>query len=153
MNIVIDASVCLKWLFVEVDSPQALSILKDCEAKKITLLAPSLWEYEMVNALATAVARKKITFSKSLKFLKFFLKSKPQLVSIADEYKTCLTLAKKYQLSAYDSSYLTLAKAAKTILVSADGKLVRKVADKKLVISLKEYCEVLPCGAGFCFTG
>lgn len=142
MNIIIDASVCLKWLFKEEDSSQALSILKDSEAKKITLLAPSLWEYEMANALATAVARKKITFSKSLKFLNFFLKSKPQLVSIADEYKTCLILAKKYQLSAYDSSYLTLAKAAKTILVSADDKLVGKVADNKLVIGLKEYCEV-----------
>lgn len=139
MNIVIDASVCLKWLFVEEDSPQALSILKDCEAKKVVLLAPLLWEYEIVNALATAVARKKIPFSKSLKFLKFFLKSKPQLVSIADEYKTCLTLAKKYQLSAYDSSYLTLARADKTILVSADEKLVKKVADKKLVVGLSEY--------------
>lgn len=139
MNIVIDASVCLKWLFKEEDSFQALSILKDSEAKKVVLLAPLLWEYEIVNALATAVARKKIPFSKSLKFLKFFLKSKPQLVSIADEYKTCLTLAQKYQLSAYDSSYLTLAKAAKAILISADAKLVRKVADKKLVVGLAEY--------------
>lgn len=139
MNIVIDASVCLKWLFIEDDSPQALSILRDCEAKKITLLAPSLWEYEMANALATAVARKKTTLSKSLKFLKFFLKSKPQLLSIADEYKMCLILAKKYQLSAYDSSYLTLAKAANTALVSADVKLVRKVADTRLAIGLKEY--------------
>lgn len=139
MNVVIDASVCLKWLFTEEDSPQALSILKDCEAKKVILLAPLLWEYEIVNALATAVARKKIAFSTSLKFLKFFFKSKPQLISIADEYKTCLTLAKKYQLSAYDSSYLTLAKAAKTILVSADAKLVRKVEDKKFAIGLGEY--------------
>jgi hypothetical protein len=35
--------------------------------------------------------------------------------------------------------YLTLAKAAKTVLVSADAKLVRKVADTRLVIGLKEY--------------
>jgi len=139
MNIVIDASVCLKWLFTEEDSPAALSILKASEEKKVTLLAPLLWEYEIVNALTTAVARKKITFSKSLKFLKFFLKSKPQLLSITGEYKLCLTLAKKYQLSGYDSSYLTLAKPAKTILVSADKKLVAKVGDKKLAIGLKEY--------------
>lgn len=139
MNIVIDASVCLKWLFAEEDTPQAISILKDCEAKKITLLAPLLWEYEIVNALVTAVARKKIAFSKSLKFLKFFLKSKPRLLSIGDEYELCLILAKKYHLSAYDSSYLTLAKAAKAILISADEKLVRKVADKKLAIGLGEY--------------
>ncbi|MBI2310143.1 type II toxin-antitoxin system VapC family toxin [Candidatus Collierbacteria bacterium] len=139
MNIVIDASVCLKWLFAEEDSSAALSILKASEEKKVTLLAPLLWEYEIVNALVTAVARDKITFSNSLKFLKFFLKSKPQLLSIADEYKLCLTLAKKYQLSGYDGSYLTLAKAANTALVSADAKLVRKVADTRLVIGLKEY--------------
>lgn len=144
MNIVIDASVCLKWLFAEEDSPQALSILKSCEAKKLTLLAPLLWEYEIANALVTAVARKKITFPRSLKFLKFFLKSKPQLLSIGDEYKLCLTLAQKYRLSAYDSSYLTLAKAAKTILVSADAKLVGKVANKNLVIGLKEYVSSAP---------
>ncbi len=139
MNIVIDASVCLKWLFVEEDSSAALSILKASEEKKITLLAPLLWEYEIVNALVTAVARKKITFSRSLKFLKFFLKSKPQLLSMADEYKLCLILAKEYQLSGYDGSYLTLAKAANTPLVSADAKLVGKVADTRLVIGLKEY--------------
>ncbi|MBI2310140.1 hypothetical protein HYU89_04570 [Candidatus Collierbacteria bacterium] len=45
-----------------------------------------------------------------------------------------MTLVQKYQLSAYDSSRQTLAKAAKAILVSADEKLVRKVADKKLAI-------------------
>ena len=34
---------------------------------------------------------------------------------------------------------ISLAKAAKTVLVSADKKLVAKVGDKKLVIGLKEY--------------
>lgn len=120
-----------------------MTILSDYEEKKITLLAPSLWEYEIVNALTTAVARKKITFAKSLEFMNFFLKSKPQLLSIADEYKLCLTLARKYQLSAYDSSYLTLAMVAKAILISADKKLVRKVADRKLVIGPEEYVAVV----------
>jgi len=35
-----------------------------------------------------------------------------------------------------------LVKAANAILISADAKLVRKVADKKLVIGLEEYREV-----------
>lgn len=139
MTFVIDASVCLKWLFSEEDSSQALSILADFEAKKVMLVAPFLWEYEIVNALATAVSRKKITVSQSVKFLDFFLQSKPTLISIASEYATCLTLARTYHLSAYDSSYLTLAKISKNVLVSADEKLVQKVANKKLVIGLREY--------------
>ena len=67
---VIDASTCLKWVFVEQDSEIALRLLSDLEQNKVLLVIPSIWHYEIINALSSAVKRKKITHAKSKVLLK-----------------------------------------------------------------------------------
>lgn len=138
-KLVIDASVCLKWVFEEEDSDKARLLLKQQEKNELLLLAPELWEYEIVNGFSSAVLRKKVPYQKARKLLKLVLEADLEVVSMTDLLIKCLENAKKYQISAYDSAYVTLAKENGVILVSADDRLVTKVGDKKLVISLKDF--------------
>ncbi len=138
-KIVVDASVCLKWVFEEEDSPTARKLLREFLKGNLLLVAPNLWEYEIVNALASAVRRKKITASKSHQLLKFLIQAKPETTSINDLLVSCLGNGQRYDISAYDSAYLTLAAENKMLLVSADEKLVSKIDNPKIAVNLQEF--------------
>ena len=57
-RIVIDASVALKWrLRDEEATSQADALLEDFLARKLELLTPTLFDYEIANALRVAVTR------------------------------------------------------------------------------------------------
>lgn len=136
-KLVVDASVCLKWVFEEEDSEKARFLLKQQEKNKLLLLAPQLWEYEIVNGFASAVLRKKVPYQKANKLLKLVLEANLKVISMTDLLMQCLENAKKYQISAYDSAYVTLAAENGIVLISADDRLVEKVGNKKLAVSLK----------------
>lgn len=138
-KLVVDASVCLKWVFEEEDSEKARFLLKQHEKNELLLLVPELWEYEIVNGFASAVLRKKMPFLTAKKLLKLILEANLEIISMTDLLAKCLENAKKYQISAYDSAYVTLAKENKVVLVSADDRLVKKVNDKKIAVSLSEF--------------
>lgn len=138
-KIVIDASVCLKWVFEEEGSEKARILIKQQEQNKLLLLVPELWEYEIINGFASAVLRKKISFLKAKQLLTLVFKANLEIISIGGSHIKCLENANKYQISAYDSAYVTIAKENGIVLVSADDRLVAKVGDKKLVISLKDF--------------
>ena len=136
---VVDASVCLKWVFEEEDSEKARIIQKDFQDNKILLVVPNLWEYEIVSALSSGLRRKKITFSQAKLFLKTLMQAKPEIVTISNLLDECLENTKKYDLSAYDSAYVTLAKEDKMVFISADNKLVSKINDTKIAITLSAW--------------
>ncbi len=136
-KLVIDASVCLKWVFEEEDSEKARFLLKQQEKNKLLLLVPKLWEYEIVNGVASAVLRKKASFLTAKKLLKLILEANLKVISMTDLLMKCLENANKYHISAYDSAYVTLAKENGIVLVSADDRLVEKVGNQKLAVSLK----------------
>ena len=138
-KLVVDASVCIKWAFNEEGSEMARQMLQDYRDNKILLVSPDLWEYEITNVLASAVKRKKISSTQSFNFLELFLESKPEMVSISDILNHCLENAQKYEISAYDSAYVTLAKENNMVLISADDKLVAKVNNPKIAILLRDY--------------
>lgn len=138
-KLVVDASVCLKWVFEEEDSRKARLLLKNHEQKKFLLLVPELWEYEITNGFASAVLRQKISFLKARKLLKLVLEANLEIISLSSLFVRCLENAKKYQISAYDSAYITLAHESKIVLVSADDQLVAKIGDPKLAVSLKDF--------------
>ncbi|MEK7565527.1 MAG: type II toxin-antitoxin system VapC family toxin [Patescibacteria group bacterium] len=135
-KLVVDASVCLKWVFKEENSDRARLLLTQQGKNEVLLLVPALWEYEIVNGFASAMLRKKISFLQARKFLKLVLEANLEIISMSGLLEKCLENAKKYQISAYDSAYVTLARENGLILVSADDRLVEKVGDKKLAVSL-----------------
>lgn len=138
-KIVVDASVCLKWVFEEQNSQLARDILIKKEQNQILLFSPSLWEFEITNALATAVLRKKVSVKKSQEFLQLLLEAKPEIISLSDILLKCLLNCKKYGISGYDSAYVTLAEENKLVLVSSDDKLVTKINNHKIATSLSTF--------------
>lgn len=132
---VVDASTCLKWVLDdEILVTQARQLLKDYLQGKISLLTPNLWFYEITNGIRSACLRTRITSTTSRKLLKLLLKSRPQTVSLEDVLPQVLANALTYQVSAYDSAYITLAQINNLPLITSDQKLAdRQLAGVRLI--------------------
>lgn len=138
-KVVVDASVCLKWVFEEEDSEKARNLFTLSERGDILLLAPEIWEYEIVNGFASAILKNKLSYALSKKLLRMVLKASPQMISTHGLLLKSLGNCHKYRISAYDSAYITLAVENRIILVSADGKLVQKVSDPNVAVTLTRF--------------
>lgn len=136
----IDASTTLKWVFKdEISSDNALYLQKLFFDEKIELLAPNLWVFEIANGIKTAHLRDRVPLVKCKLKLKQLIKSSPYLVNIEDEVEACLNNAFKYQISVYDSAYVTLAIINEVPLISSDNKLVKKIANQKIALNLVDF--------------
>lgn len=138
-KIAVDASVCLKWVFEEEDSEKARSLLTLSEKGDILLLAPMIWEYEIVNGFSSAILKNKLSYVQSRRLLRMVLKAGPQMISTHDLLLKSLENCHKYKISAYDSAYVTLAAENRIILVSADEKLVQKVSNPNVATTLARF--------------
>ena len=123
--IVVDSSVVLKWYIPEAKNEKARQYLASHVEGKDVLSAPSLLFFEVNNVLATKSA---ITASEGLKIMKSLHDLDLKIVNFSfDEFKNTLNLAKKFNISAYDSSYVSLAEKFRCRFVTADKKLYNKL--------------------------
>ena len=94
------------------------------------MFVPAIWRLEVVNALVVAERRKKVGVAKSAKFLhdlqQFTITV--DVDGIDQVFSTVLDQARGYQRSAYDASYLELAKRRSLPFATADEPL-RKAAE------------------------
>ena len=65
---VVDVSACMPWCCEDEASPDTERLLQRAAALD-SLHVPSLWPWEMINALAVAVRRKRIDAAKASSFL------------------------------------------------------------------------------------
>ena len=136
---VIDASSTLKWIFEETETQHAtrlVSLYLDC---KILLIAPSLWLYEVTNVLRSAYKRNKITKKKIFTFQENILKTAPSLFHVESFVKEILKTALEYDLSAYDASYVTLAKQNNYPFITSDAVLMSKIRKIVKTVSLSSF--------------
>lgn len=140
LTYIIDASTCLKWVFNdEVFSDQSLQLQKQYLLGKISLIAPTLWFYEVTNGIKSAALRSRISFAKSKSLLSLLLKSKPEIVPMEEVLTECLENAIKFGISAYDSAYVTLAQINNIPLITSDQKLIDKVSPSIKNVYLRDY--------------
>lgn len=118
---VLDASVTLAWLFDDESHRVATDAFIALE--KDGAIVPPLWHYEIRNALIVAERRKRLTHEDALERLEAVSELPIQVDDIAD-FDRAFVLARKYQLSFYDASYLELATRRKLPLASLDKHLV-----------------------------
>lgn len=94
-----------------------------------SVFVPAIWRLEAVNALVVAERRKKIAPAKSAKFLhdlgRFTIMV--DIDGLDQVFSAVLDQARLYQRSAYDASYLELAKRRRLLLATRDEPL-RKAA-------------------------
>ena len=127
-RIVIDASVALKWfLFDEEHTQAALDLLERFTFHGMQIVAPFLLEYEVLNGLLIAGKKGRIEQDKMMMAVEGFLGLEIEKKDISSTYQGVLHFSDIYDLTAYDSSYLSLAAEEGIELITADERMYKKV--------------------------
>ena len=134
-ELVIDASVALKWFVEENHSNLALKVL-DYLTEKALPIVPSLFFYEIANVL-----RYKPEFGiKDIQEVLSALTRFGFLVVPLENalYDQTIELAFQYGITIYDASYIAISSKKNCEFVTADEKLFGKLAGEKVIL-LKEW--------------
>jgi len=125
---VIDTSVVLKWYLAdEQDGEKALGLLNKYISNELHILAPSLLEYEVINALVIAKKRGRIEEETLLSAIDGFLGLGIELKNLSMFSTRVLHFCKVYNRSAYDASYLALAEEDGIPLITSDRVMYNAV--------------------------
>lgn len=123
-RIVIDASVALKWELREEEATlQADQLLDDLATGKLSVLVPTLFDYEITNALKVAVTKGRTTESSAMAALSDFRLYSVERVDFPPLQEDAFQLALRHQRSVYDSAYVALAQALGLWLFTGDKRL------------------------------
>ncbi len=126
-RIVIDSSVAVKWFLNEINSAEALAILKDFQSSYLSLLAPDFIYAELGNVMWQRVQRKMLAPSDARDFVDRISKIKFTVTSTAVLLGDACRLAIAHRRTVYDSLYLAQSLREACELVTADAKLVNAV--------------------------
>jgi len=130
-ELVLDASVVLKWYLPDEECGQeALSILEQHVAGDVALLAPTILPYEVLNALLVAERMDRIAKDVTEEAFHAFLELEINFQNSFRDYPDVLSVARSFQRSAYDASYLSLARAKNIDFVTGDKRVYNSVKDK-----------------------
>lgn len=125
-RVVVDASFCGALILEDEASEDAEALLEEAlAAGGPSLLAPTLWTYEMLNLLKSALKRKRLTQKQATRGLQLLSKIPIRLIEPQglEVQERIFTLSIKHDLSAYDASYFELADRLNLELRSNDRKL------------------------------
>ena len=141
-EIVIDASVVVKWFIQENDSDKALLLRDNFIDGKVELIIPALLYFEVLNALKYSQLfepKELEAAGESLENYGF------RVFKIKNEIRNyMIKVAIDYNLSIYDASYLGLSVGLEKKFCTADEKIIKKLPSKlkKEVISLNQVAEI-----------
>lgn len=122
---VLDASIALAWFLDKPVPAYAVQVRQDLIAG-MRAVVPALWHLEMANGLAVAERRKILSSADVIQGLANIEKFNGQAVdTITDivSVRQALVTARRFQLSAYDSVYLDLARDEALPLATLDKSL------------------------------
>ena len=124
---VVDASVVTKW-FVD----QTLSDFAErVQASRRPLLAPQLMISEVTDALRKHVRVRDITLNQASAALQSLPNWFSEIVPMQGLASPALAIARRIEHSAYDCFYLALAESRSASLVTADTRLINRLASTK----------------------
>ncbi len=123
-EVVVDASLALKWVEQEPYSTEASALLENWQKQRRRLTAPALFAYEATNALAKRVKRGQLTLEVAKERLASLLENGPALEHDVDVNIRALEIMERFSLpSAYDAHYLALAESRQCECWTADERL------------------------------
>ena len=135
MNLVIDASVLIKFYVPEILSYKAEELLTRVEHGDVMLLAPDLIYPEVGNILWKKQQMKELTrpeveeITDAIVSLPLNIEASKLLLPLA------IDIGIAYKITIYDALYLSMARIYETKMITAD----RKLADAMAKTDLKEY--------------
>jgi len=135
---VVDASVILKWFSRagEGETEKAIA-LRDAYSKgTIELYAPELLIYEIANVLRYKEAINAELISKAIASIY----DMDILIPVNSRIMiNAVRLARKHGITVYDSTYLSFAREAGGLLITADKKLYKKIEDTPGILYISDY--------------
>jgi predicted nucleic acid-binding protein len=128
MRFVLDNSVVMRWLLKDgsaerlayADKVLGLLTLDDAQA-----LVPGVWPLEVANVIVKAQAKRQVSEARAIAFIGLLDDMGISVDTSTAEraLKDTLQLARRYQLSSYDASYLELALREGLPLATLDADL------------------------------
>ncbi len=130
-EVVVDASLALKWIEREPYSDEASELLEKWQKQRRRLTAPALFAYEATNALAKRVKRGQLSLEIAKERLAFLLENGPALENDVAVNLRALEIMERFSLpSAYDAHYLALAESRQCECWTADERLWNTVRNE-----------------------
>ena len=127
---VVDASVAAKWVIDEPGTRQALKL------RRHVLSAPELLITESANIVWKKVRLGELSKLQASLAIGLLVRADIELVPTRRLARRAVALAVLLDHSAYECMYLALAEAAKRPFVTADRRLLRKLAVERTAASL-----------------
>jgi predicted nucleic acid-binding protein len=124
MKYVLDASVALKWVLSESDSPAANKLREEFTRDVHELVAPDTFLAEVAHALTKAERRGLIGAGQASLLLGDILTTRPDLHAFVPLLARAAELATQARIGVYDCLYVGLAEREQCPLVKADQRLV-----------------------------
>ncbi len=121
MAFVLDASIAVGWVVGR--QATAYSRRLRLRARREPYYAPTLWRLETVNALRSLERRRAISPDAADTAVDILERMQPVLHDAALPLPDLLRLARKFDLSSYDASYLALSLELRLPLACGDGPL------------------------------
>jgi predicted nucleic acid-binding protein len=133
-KIVIDANLCVALIVPLAYSAAAARKWRSWESARVSLYAPTLWEYEIVSALRKAMVAGMINPDKTESALQRLFILGVEVVSPDVElHRSALQWSERImQPVAYDAQYLALAESLQADLWTADKRLIDALKDHHL---------------------
>ena len=131
---VVDNSIVMSWCFADEGDRYAEAVLESLETGNA--FVPAIWPLEVGNVLLVAERKKRIGEAAAVRFLSL-LDGLP--ITVEQEtpdrmLREIVALARKYELSTYDASYLDLAMRLGAPISTRDAALIK--AAKKCKVPL-----------------
>jgi predicted nucleic acid-binding protein len=135
MKYVLDASVALKWVLPEFDSPQAHQVRAAFQSGVHDLISPDIFPVEIAHALTRAERQQRISVGDSLVLLADILSSCPVLHDGLPLLDRAAELSSHLRIGVYDCLYVALAEQEACELVTADDRLIRSIGAPCVALS------------------
>jgi predicted nucleic acid-binding protein len=145
-----DASLALKLVLNEPDSALARALWEDWKAVQATVIAPTLWGYEVTSVIRNRVHRGQLPLDIEGEVFAAVQQLPVQLMEPTGLHQRAWELARHFNRpAAYDAHYLALAEMAGCPFWTADERLFNVVRDElDWVHWLGDYGATVPLAGG-----
>lgn len=138
MRLILDASIALKWVLEEPDSPSARRVRDEFAAGRHEFLSPDVFPFEIAYALTKAERRRAIKVGDAEEMASDVFADMPELYPAMDLLFDAIRLSSDLRIGLYDRLYLVLAEQEGVALFTADSKLVSVARSRFPIITLSE---------------
>lgn len=134
LRFVVDNSVVMSWCFAEEEDLYPEAVLDSLASGEACV--PAIWPLEVGNVLLVAERKKRLSEAEVVRFLALLTNLPIMVEQEAPERmrKEIVALAREYDLSTYDASYLDLAMRSGLPISTRDAALI--TAAKKCQVPL-----------------